>query len=385
MENKIKIARVATVPFALLGSRSILKKLSNQLELQVVCSDGQFLNEIQTMVHKKIHLINLERKISLFKDLKSLWELFLYFRKNKFDIVHSNTPKAGIVCALASFFARVPIRIHTFTGQRWATMKGPKKFILKSCDRIIVLLNTKTYADSDSQIKFLEENKIPLIKPLYCLGKGGFSGVDQNRFNRSEILKKKIQAKDNPVFSDDGFTIGFVGRIVKEKGIETLLAAHKALKERNLLFRIILIGPMEESLDPISKEWKEYIHSEPSIYLAGFRAHPEELLVECDILCLPSFREGFPMVVIESASIGLPAIVSKIPGNVDTIVENETGLFFEREDVDDLIFQIAKFIEDPNLVKMMGDKAKERVDKYFNENYVDNLLISEYKELYTRL
>lgn len=373
----IKIARVATVPFSLLGSRNLLKSLSKKMNLTVVCSKGNFQEEIQSCLDKPIEHIKINRKINILSDIMSVFHLYLFFRKEKFSIVHSNTPKGGIVCALASFLARVPIRIHSFTGQRWSTLTGFKRLLLMKIDSLICSLNTHLYADSNSQINFLEKNKIAKVGQVKCLGEGGFAGVDFERFNYEALIKTRKQ--------QDKVIIGFVGRVVREKGIEELLKAFKELKKSFVDIELHLIGPLEQELDPISSDWVDYIEQEDGVKLLGFIEKPEELLIGCDLICLPSYREGFPMVILEAGALRIPALVSNIPGNVDTVVSKETGLIFDLNDHEDLKMKLTSLIENKKLREELGNNAYKRVVEKFSDDTICEIYMSEYNKLYEKI
>ena len=372
----MKIARVATVPFSLLGSRNVLRFLSNKEDLYVVCSQGDYQEDIQANLKNKIINLNINRHISPIADIVSIIKLYFLFKDKQFEIVHSNTPKGGLIAAIASYIAGVPLRCHTFTGQRWATLTGFKKILLQKCDWLICLLNTHVYADSESQVKFLEENGIANPRRIKCLGKGGFAGIDLNRFNKENISSEKIEGLD-----ESGLVIGFVGRVVREKGIGELVRAFKSLREKGQNISLVLIGPFEPDLDPIEPEVLEVLKNDKNIFKLGYMPHPEKALCQTDLLCLPSYREGFPMVVLEAGALGIPSVVSRIPGNIDTILEGETGLSFELKSKSDLEDAIGKLYNDRKLLSDMGKKAKERVENYYSDSIIQNLFYEEYQTI----
>tara|TARA_R110000868_G_scaffold155691_6_gene382199 strand:+ start:70985 stop:72151 length:1167 start_codon:yes stop_codon:yes gene_type:complete len=376
--SKKRIARIASVPFALLGSRSVLSFLSKKFDLDVISSRGDFEDEIQSVVSKRLIFIEIKREISPFSDLKTLFNLYRVFRKNKYILTHSNTPKGGLLTAIAAWAARVPIRCHTFTGQRWVTLKGRKRLLLIWCDRLICTLSTNLYADSISQIKFLEESKVSSKDSVKCLGHGGFAGVDLNRFSRSRLININTPSWSK---ADEFLTICFVGRLVKEKGVEVLLSSFKKLMEKGFKLNLVLIGPYEPRLDPIDDSWTLFIQSCKNIYYLGFLENPEEAMVHCDVICLPSFREGFPMVIIEAASLEVPALVSNIVGSVDTVIHDETGLIFNSNDEESLSDAIKRIYYDRSLLVEMGKRAHVRTVDFFSNEYLQTLYEKEYTNL----
>ena len=377
MGKKMKVARIATVPFALLGSKSLLEFLDKEVDLRVVCSNESFLDDLQEVLTEKIFIVTIKRDISLVSDLSAVFKLFKYFRKEKLDIVHSNTPKAGIIVALAAFLARVPCRCHTFTGQRWDTIKGWKKRLLIFIDKVICILNTDLYADGPSQITKYKDLKIS--KNLKIIGNGSFGGINLSRFSKNRLLSHSpewLRGRENY------FKIAFVGRVVKEKGVEDLLDAFSRLSEKYNKLLLVLIGPKENSLDPIHKRFKEMIEENHNIIELGFCLNPENHLAFCDLLCLPSRREGFPSVVLEAASLGLPAVVSSDPGCLDTIIEGKTGISFSKGKVEELIEAVESLCLDKGLCLKMGENAKINISKNFESSFFHELFLDEYKEIF---
>lgn len=377
--SNIKVARVATVPFSLLGSRNILEHLANRFNLYVICSKGRYLDDIQSSIKRPIICISIKRSISVFSDLKSVLNLYLYLKKERFHIVHSNTPKGGLICAISSFLARVPIRCHTFTGQRWATMHGYKRLLLKACDKIIFLLNNNLYADSQSQIEFLANNGIVDKDRVTCIGYGGFAGIDFNRFDREKLLSRSTP----PWLSSLQGTlkIGFLGRVVREKGIVELISSLERLWAKGMKISLVLIGPFEPELDPLPPRFVELIQNSPMIYHTGYQSHPEKFLVHVDLLCLPSYREGFPMAILESGALKVPSVSSRIVGSVDTIEENTTGLFFDLEDPHSLDLALEKVYKDRKFLINLGENAYKRVKLYHSEEYLQREFELEYIRL----
>lgn len=375
----MKVARVATVPFSLLGSRNVLKYISEKTDLYVVCSQGDYLADIQSQIFNPIKLIKINRQISPISDLVSIVKLTVFLAKNNFDIVHSNTPKGGLICALAAYFARVPIRCHTFTGQRWITLRGFKRKLLILCDKMICLLCTQIYTDGPSQIDFLRSQKITSKNEMRYIGKGGFAGIDFERFDLELLAKKETPEWLND-FKDE-FKIGFVGRLVKEKGIEELVRSVSLLKKKNKRVSLILIGPFEDELDPILPAIKNEINNSEYIKRFDYLEKPEEALQYADVLCLPSYREGFPMAVLEAAALKIPSIVSEIVGSVDTVIPGETGLFFDLKTDGDLERCIIELYDDRERCIRLGENAFLRVKKYYSDCLLAEGFFSEYKRL----
>jgi glycosyltransferase involved in cell wall biosynthesis len=363
-KNNFKIARVATVPFAFLGSRELLARLDKSSDLTVICSKGDYSKELQDNLSKPLKFISIKREISILSDLVSVYNLYRYFKNERFSIVHSNT------------------RIHTFTGQRWATIGGFKRILMKTIDRLICLLNTDVYADSRGQIDFLCEEGIAKAGKIRLLGKGAFAGVSLDRFQYNELNTQEgfdLELKRE----DKTLLIGFIGRIVKDKGVEILLECLSKLRKENIDVKLLMIGPTESELDPISEYWTNFLEQNKSfIQMTGFINRPELAMAHCDLLCLPSFREGFPMVVLEAAALGKPAIVSEVPGCIDTIVSDETGLSFSLERPNELGDKILVYYQNRKTLQDHGQAAQARVVEHFSQEAIFSNQLKEYERLY---
>ncbi|WED41883.1 glycosyltransferase family 4 protein [Legionella cardiaca] len=378
-----RIARVSTVPlFVYTLLRTQVEAIVNAgADVMIITSPDDLNHSMQPIHNCQYKHINIAREISILADIKSLIKLTSFFRKEKFDIVHSNTPKAGLLCAIAAKLAGAPIRLHTFTGQTWVTSKGIKRAILKFCDKIIGLLNTHCYADSPSQRDFLIKNKIINAVKISVLGKGSLAGVNLSRFRRenfSEIDKKTI--RNTVKISDDQVVILFVGRLTKDKGIFELIEAFGKLVESKANAVLLVVGPFEQGIEQKIKIHAQK-HGDERIIFAGFCPQPEKFMAIADILCLPSYREGFGTVVIEAAAMEVPAIGTKIYGLTDAIVDGETGLLVEPGNIEQLSNALKTLTSNPELRQKMAKNAKIRAIKEFDSKTLGNLMIDDYKNL----
>jgi glycosyltransferase involved in cell wall biosynthesis len=299
--------------------------------------------------------VRIERKISPRHDLVALWKLFRLFRRCRFDLVHSVTPKAGLLAMTAAFLAGVGVRIHTFTGQVWATRTGLSRWLLKNADRWIGRFSTDILADSISQRRFLlDEGVIPETKSG-VLARGSISGVDVSRFKPDAEARSGIRGELG--LSDRDVVFLFLGRLNRDKGLLDLAAAFAGVG--NSRAHLLVVGPDEERIGPQMQQIAG--DSAGRIHFIGFAANPEEYLAAADALCLPSYREGFGNVVIEAAAVGIPAIGSGIYGVVDAIAENETGMIFEVRNVHQLQTCLQALCNDSELRSRLGRQARERV------------------------
>lgn len=379
----LRVARVSTVPFF------VLTQLSSQIrtlqalgaEITVIASDDEFADTMGTLGNVAFTPINISRDISPLKDLVSLINLFREFKSARFDIVHSTTPKAGLLCAIAAFCARTPVRIHTFTGQPWVTTTGIKRLILKYCDRLIAALNTHCYTDSQSQKQFLIDNKIVRPSDITVLGSGSLAGVDINRFTRDrfseeELLSLRIQLQ----IPAEAKLVLFVGRITQDKGIQELIEAFTTVASEDQCLHLLLVGPFEENGQAIVDSVRGS-HVAERIHSAGFSDEPEKYMAIADLLCLPSYREGFGTVVIEAAAMRLPTVGTDIYGLSDAVVDGVTGVLVPPRDAVALSLALIGMLNNNDARRQMGENAHVRAHAEFDSVKCATLLLDDYKRL----
>jgi len=332
-----------------------------------------------THLPNNVNIIDLpiKRKISLFADLKALFILILILLKGEFSLVHSASPKAGLITAIAAWVVRIPNRLHTFTGQVWATKEGLSRWLLKFFDKIIVLLNTKILVDSLSQQGFLIKEGVVTKKSSLVLGRGSISGVDISRFHPSKIYKKLIRKQLN--IKDDCIVFLFVGRLKREKGVFELIHAFKKVSEQHDNVALLIVGPDEEKL---KQELINYLGLIIEIVkFIDFTPTPERYMAASDIFVLPSHREGFGSVIIEAASCGLPSIGSDIYGLSDAIKTNVTGFLVPTGSSESLKETMLELANNNELRNKMGLNARNRAINNFSQDYITLKILQFYKEL----
>ncbi len=336
--------------------RDQLKELSSIYDLHVLANapDAGFLDDIG--VHASFTSVPLERSISPRRDWQALWALRRAFKRIKPNVVYSVTPKAGLLSMAAAFIAGVPCRIHTFTGQVWATKRGASRWLLSNMDRLIALFATHILVDSASQRKFLVSNNVVQPGKATVLGHGSISGVDLQRFKPNpqarEDVRKELSLKE------DAVVLLYVGRLNRDKGIPELLEAFALHVAEHPKTRLLLVGPDEEGMEGL-------IDPASGVLRVGYTDMPERYMAAADVFVLPSHREGFGSTVIEAAACGLPAVASRIYGLTDAVVDGETGLLHERGSVKSLAAALAKLSSDPEWRRRMGEAARARATKDF--------------------
>jgi glycosyltransferase involved in cell wall biosynthesis len=318
--------------------------------------------------------VRIERKISISKDIKAVAALFILFRKHKYAVVHSVTPKAGFLAMSAGFFAGVPSRVHIFTGQVWATKHGFKRFLLRKVDTLTATLATHVLVDSHSQRDFLVgEGAISREKSL-VLHKGSIAGVNTDRFRPSEEYRKKIRKSMN--IDDSAFIFLFIGRLNKDKGVLDLAEAFSQVGRQFRSSCLVMIGEDEENLsETIYNLCGPY---KDRVYLLKHTESPEKYMAASDVLVLPSYREGFGVVVIEAAACGIPTIGARIYGVTDAVEDGATGLLYSCGEVAELAEKMIYCIENTVESKKMGQKARERVAADFTTGRITSAILEFY-------
>jgi glycosyltransferase involved in cell wall biosynthesis len=370
----MKLIRITTVPQTLNAfCKGLLKELTHDgYEVVAVSSPGEKLEEFGKMEGVRTIAVPMERRISPFKDLKSLWQMWRLLRHEKPDMVHSMTPKAGMITMVAAWLARVPIRIHTFTGLVFPTSTGLKRRILMFTDWLTCACATHIIPEGEGVKADLLNNKITK-KNIRVLGFGNIRGIDLEHF------------KPVSPFLQDGqeeapFTFVFVGRLVRDKGINELVEAFSRLNKEHPQTRLVLVGPEEEKIDPIKQVTKIEIEQNPSIEAVGSQKDVRPFYAAADALVFPSYREGFPNVVIEAGAMGLPSIVTDINGSREIIIEGENGTIIPSKDSEALYQAMKHFVENPEDVKRMAANARPLIASRYEQSYVRQCLKDYYKE-----
>ena len=314
------------------------------------------------------------RKISPLNDLFSLFILFSYFILLRPSAVHTITPKAGLLGITASFLANVPLRVHFYTGQVWATKRGLSHLILKSFDRITSRMSTCCLVDSPSQRRFLIDQFIIHPKRSLVLASGSVCGINTVRFRPSasarNIARREMGA------SADSFVFLFLGRLTQDKGILDLARAFILLAQLNSKAELWIVGPDESDIS--SEIFKIISPSVSKVKRRDFTTTPELFMQGADLFCLPSYREGFGSSVIEAAACGLPSLVSRIYGLTDAVLHGQTGLFHEPGNVDELFSNMRVLMSSPETLHSMGRAAQQYAVHNFSESILTNAMLSFY-------
>lgn len=378
---KKKIIRATTVPQSLeTFCNGMLKELSEKYEVVALSSSGEPLDRVREREGVRTIAVPMERHISLMKDLKALLAMIKTLRKERPYMIHSMTPKAGLLCMVAGKLTGVPVRIHTFTGLVWPTSTGLKRNILMLTDKLTCACATNIIPEGQGVKNDLIAGKITK-KPLKVLGYGNVMGVDMEHFSRRpEVLKL---SEDLNLRDSSKFTFLFVGRIVKDKGINELVGAFKKLYSKCPDIRLILVGPYEDNLDPISQESRDAISAYDDIVAVG-KKMGEELLAyyaAADCFVMPSYREGFPNTVLEAGAMGLASIVTDINGSREIIVDGENGMIVPPQNEERLYQAMKVMLTSQADREKLAGKARKMIADRFEQSFVRKCLYEYYDEV----
>jgi glycosyltransferase involved in cell wall biosynthesis len=381
MKTKIKVVRVITasylVPWHL---ENTLKRLPNDFDVCVVGQGVSIYKEVYPNV--KWVDIDINRKVSLISDAQALLALCRFFIVHKPDIVHSIMHKAALLTAIAGFICRVPIRINTFTSQYWATKTGFARMVYYISDWSVNLLNTVCLTDSPSQSNYLREHKISNgKKPLPVLLKGSLSGVDLERFDWQTLPERAMNLRKKLGLEGTQFVFLFLARKTRDKGAIDMLKAFSVVCRAHPEAMLLFVGP-DESNGEIDRLYEANPDIFNNVVNVNRGVNDREVYIAVsEVLCLPSYKEGFGSIVIDAAAQGVPAIGSNIPGLVDSIEDGKTGILFPVGDVDALAKAMLDFLKNRKRYEEMPLAARARVEKYFTADLIYDALKFFYLEL----
>lgn len=373
-----RICMVASTPLSIrLFMKSHIDKLREDCDVTITTSGPA--EELAELLREGVSFRSLpiERKISIKKDCIALFQLWQFFRKKKFDSVHSITPKAGFLSMLAARLAGVPFRIHTFTGQVWATKRGVYRVILKFMDMLLARNATHLLADSHSQRAFLIKNKVVKAEAIDVLAEGSIAGVNMERFKSNPETRRQIRLRHQ--IQSGAVVFLYLGRLNQDKGIDDLTHAFQIAAAQNINIHLLIVGPNEVGLDfdipMLEQQFPKRVSK------VGYTDRPEDYLSASDVLCLPSYREGFPNTPLQAAAVGLPTIGSRIYGIVDAVEDGVTGILHKvgsRSEIADAMLNLAS---NENLRRRMGEAGRKRVIDKFSEKRVTKAFVDFYKNI----
>lgn len=385
-----KLIRVTTIPLSLnLLLKGQLSFLNKYYSVFAISGKGQDLEEVKKRESVPTIEIEMERGISVLKDIKSFWRLYRCFRNEKPRIVHSITPKAGLLSMAAAYFAKVPIRMHTFTGLIFPSKRGFFRELLIYMDKSLCFFATNVYPEGlgvkNDLIKFNITSK-----PLKVLANGNINGVDTSLFNIEAISQEeKIQLCTDLGIKAKDFVFIFIGRLVRDKGINELIEAFVRLaaykREKNnantTTIKLILVGPYESELDPLKAATIKEIQNNANILSVGFQSDIRPYLAISSVLTFPSYREGFPNVVLQAGAMGIASIVTNINGCNEIIETNRNGLIIPVRDTQALFEAMKKLFIDKDFTHILAENSRSVILEKYKREVVWSALLTEYERL----
>lgn len=381
---KVKIIRTSTISLSLsILLKGQLKFLNQTFHVIGVSSAGKDLIEVQNREGIPTHSVDMERGISPIKDFVSLIKLFIVFKKEKPIVVHSITPKAGLLTMLAGKLAGVPIRMHTFTGLIFPTRTGVMQKLLIKMDQLLCWAATNIYPEGNGVKQDLINYKIT-PKPLKVLANGNVNGIDLVYFSKKEISEvEQLNLKKSLKVDENDFVFVFVGRLVGDKGINELVKAFSKLKRQNS--KLLLVGPLETELDPLKIETLEEIETNKNIILVGFQKDVRPYFAISNVLVFPSYREGFPNVVIQAGAMELPSIVSDINGCNEIIIEGQNGIIIPVRNSEEVLKAMQHMVEDKEYYAQLKENTLPMIKTRYEQQVVWNAILEEYNLLINKL
>jgi glycosyltransferase involved in cell wall biosynthesis len=378
-----KLVRITTVPI------SLEKLLENQLrfmsqyyDVTAISSDKERLEYIGKQQKVSVFSVEMTRKITPLQDLKSVWKLYNYFRKEKPFIVHTHTPKAGTVGMIAAKLAGVPNRLHTIAGLPLMEATGMKRKLLDLVEKITYGAATHIYPNSKGLKEIIIQEKYCKPQKLTVIGNGSSNGINTNHFNSDHFSAEiKQDLKLELGIGPEDFVFIFVGRLVGDKGINELIEAFQKLQSINLTTKLLLVGSQESDLDPLQAETLQHINSNSNIIAVGHQNDVRQYFAISNALVFPSYREGFPNVVMQAGAMGLPCIVSDINGCNEIIKDQVNGLIIPAKNTEVITNAMRIMFEDAGLYTELKKNARSMITERYEQKVVWEALLAEYQKL----
>nr|WP_237690520.1 glycosyltransferase family 4 protein [Salegentibacter lacus] len=359
-----------------------LTYMNQYYEVTAVAAEKERLEKYGKKNGVQTFWVEMTRAITPVQDLKAVWKLYNFFKREKPEIVHTHTPKAGIVGMLAAKMAGVPLRLHTVAGLPLLETTGNKRKVLNAVEKFTYKLATKVYPNSRGLQDIILEEGFANQSKLKVLGKGSSNGIDTGYFSPSQFDETQKRNKRQSLgIPQEDFIFIFIGRLVSEKGINELIEAFKKLQKQNQNTSLLLVGPFEKELDPLKEETFKAIKDHEKIFTTDYQEDVRPYLAISNALAFPSYREGFPNVVMQAGAMNLPAIVSDINGCNEIIVEGVNGVVIPAKNTSALFTAMELFVENENYTKRLSTNAREEICKYYERKEFWQILLKEYKSL----
>ena len=378
---KQTLIRITTVPL------SLEKLISGQLHFMssfynviAVSSDKERLERYGESEKVAVFPLEMTRKITPLRDVFAVLKLYFFLKKTKPFIVHTHTPKAGIVGMLASKLAGIPHRLHTVAGMPLLEQAGFKRMVLNFVEKLTYSCATKVYPNSFKLRDVIIKNEYCPPTKLKVLANGSSNGIDTSYFDATHFSEdQKSSLKQDLGIKSSDFVFIFVGRIVSDKGINELISAFSEIQEYKMDLKLLLVGPYEQELDPLKEETLNQINANKSIFSVGYQDEVRSYFAISDCLVFPSYREGFPNVVMQAGAMGLPSIVSDINGCNEIIEDTKNGYIIPVRDKEAVKETLIRILENQEEYSKMQQNAREMIVSRFDQKIMWESILQEYR------
>lgn len=379
-----KLIRITTVPQSLRGLlRGQLKFMTqNGFEVVGVSSPGEALQDVEKNEGIRVVPLEMTRTISPFKDLKAVYQLYKLFKKEKPTIVHTHTPKAGTLGMLAAKLAGIPHRLHTVAGLPLLVAKGKKRKLLDLVEKQTYSWATKVYPNSFGLKEIILNNKYTTDSKLKVIGKGSSNGIDTTHFNPEQISEEqKKQLRNRIGIKSNDFVFVFVGRIVKDKGINELIASFNQINKQYKDTKLVLVGSFERHLDPLKSETEEIIETNSDIITVGYQTDVRPFFAIADVFTFPSYREGFPNVLMQSCAMGIASIATDINGCNEIVEDGFNGIIIPPQNQEKLQEKMLYLLQNKDIRENIAKNSRKEIIANYEREYVWNEILNEYQSL----
>jgi glycosyltransferase involved in cell wall biosynthesis len=376
-----KLIRITTVPISLkiLLTGQMKYMLNNGFDVIAISAEGPEIRDIEKDEGVQHVVIPMTRQITPFADLKSLWLMYRFFKTSKPDIVHTHTPKAGLIGMLAALFAGVPNKIHTVAGLPLQVATGNKRKLLIAVEKLTYWAADWVLPNSDTLEQFIVDHIYSKTSKIKVLGNGSSNGIDITDFDPQTLDKIIIaEIKKEVNYNSENTYLLFVGRVVKDKGVAELVASFLNLSKNNSKLRLIIAGPLEDELDPLDTNTMHHIGNHSHIQSIGFTNKVKYYMYLADLFVFPSYREGFPNVLLQAGLMNCPIVCSNISGNIDIIKDHHTGLIFESKDALDLERALSYAIANEEKMIAMALRNKSQILELYDRRIVQKEILNFY-------
>jgi len=380
---KVRVVHISTSPLFLNFLRGLLFDLRERgFEPSVVCSPGELLDRFVRETGVAGFGVEMPRRITPLRDVVALYRLVILLRRLRPHIVHAHTPKGGLLGTTAAWMCRVPVRIYHIRGLPHLTASGVKRLLLHWSEQVACRLAHRVLCVGESMRRIAVEDRLCPPDRIKVLANGSGQGVDaERRFHPgrfTEVERERLQAQLQ--IPPDATVIGFVGRMVRDKGMQELAHAWQHLREDYSHLHLLLVGDYEEQ-DPVPAWVQQTFAGDPRVHITGWVSDAAPYYAIMHVLVLPSYREGFPNTPLEAAAMELPVVATRIPGTVDAVEDEVTGLLIPPRDAQALEQAIRRYLDSPALRQQHGKAGRERVLRLFRQEVIWEAWYNEYVAL----